>query len=193
MKKFQQNLERLMGKRVASLTPLNGGCIAEVYRVQFVDGTLAVAKVADGKGVPLDIEGYMLQYLSVYSRLPVPGVYFCSDSLLVMEFIDGDSKLGDAEQLHAAELLADLHSIRADRFGFERATLIGGIHQPNPMYMTWIDFFRDQRLMYMAREALSAEQLPAAVMARIEQFAERLEQWLEEPPYPSLLHGDMWT
>ncbi len=171
---------------------MGGGCVGDVYKVRLADGGALVAKVADGGG-GLAIEGFMLDYLGRHSRLPVPEVVHADDGLLVMTYLETDGGLTAASQAHAAELLADLHGITADQFGFERATLIGGLHQPNPWTARWRDFFRDQRLLYMARQALDARRLPAPLMSRIETLAGRLERWIDEPAAPALIHGDMWT
>ena len=45
----------------------------------------------------------------------------------------------------------------------------------------------------MAREAYREGTLPAELLARIERLAERIEDYLIEPRFPSLLHGDLWT
>lgn len=172
---------------------LSGGCIGEVYKVELADGHTLVAKVADGSGATLAVEGYMLRYLREHSQLPVPEVYHSADTLLLMEYIEGESELEAGAQEHAAELLAALHSVRGQAFGLERDTLIGGLHQPNPSYERWIPFFREQRLLYMAHEAARVGRLPSAVLTRLERFAEQLDRWLVEPEYPSLIHGDMWT
>lgn len=172
---------------------LSGGCIGEVYRVELEDERNIVMKVADGKGATLAVEGYMLRYLRQHSRLPVPEVYHSADTLLLMEFIEGKSELDAAAQEHAAELLADLHSVRGNSFGFERDTLIGGLRQPNETSEKWIPYFREQRLLYAAHEAARVGRLPVAMLGRVERFAEQLDKWLIEPEYPSLIHGDMWT
>lgn len=190
---IQQQIEIHIGRSVQRIQPLSGGCIAEVYRVWLADKTSIVAKVADGQGVKLDIEGYMLRYLREHSRLPVPNVLHSSETLLLMEFIEGDSQLSDSAQRNAAELLADLHSIRGEFFGHERDTLIGSLHQPNPPTDSWIEFFRDHRLLYMAHEAARSGRLPQNVLQRLEKFSQHLSDWLLEPEYPSLIHGDMWT
>ena len=65
----------------------------------------------------------------------------------------------------AAEKLAALHAVTAPRFGLERDTLIGPLPQPNPPTDDWVDFFRDQRLLYMADLAHEAGRLPAPVRA----------------------------
>lgn len=189
----REQIQQITGRRATQTRQLGGGCIGEVYRVTLDDGRSMVAKVGDGSGAALDIEGYMLRYLRVNSRLPVPEVIYDSDKLLLMEFIEGYSHLSAGAERHAAELLAALHSVRGERFGLERDTLIGGLHQPNTMYSEWVPFFREQRLLYMGGEALKSGRLPKAVMQRLERFAEHLERWLEEPDYPALIHGDMWT
>lgn len=190
---LQAHLTTILGLAPIRITPLSGGCIAEVYRVDLPDKTALVAKVADGTGVTLEPEGFMLRYLKEHSSLPVPAVIHSSDTLLLMEFVKGDSRFSDEAQRHAAELLAALHGIQGEKFGFERDTLIGGLPQPNPQYDSWIDFFRDQRLFYMAREAARVGRLPADFLSRLEQFAARLRDWLSEPEQPALIHGDMWT
>ncbi len=190
---IQQQIEAALGATPIRIHPLSGGCIADVYRVWLPDKTSIIAKVADGQGVKLDIEGAMLRYLKDQSRLPVPNVLHSSETLLLMEFIEGDSQLNDSVQRHAAELLADLHSIRGEFFGHERDTLIGSLHQPNPPTESWIEFFRDHRLLYMAHEAARSGRLPENLLSRLEKFSEHLDQWLLEPEYPSLIHGDMWT
>lgn len=188
-----QQIEAALGVSPRKIVPLIGGCIAEVYRVDIPDGRRLVAKVADGTGVTLDPEGYMLRYLAQHSQLPVPEVLHSSEQLLVMAFVEGDSHFDKQAEYHAGDLLADLHDIRGERFGLERDTLIGSLHQPNRQNESWIDFFREQRMLYMGREAARAGRLPDNFLPRLDRLAARLDEWLEEPEYPSLLHGDVWT
>ena len=135
----------------------------------------------------------MLSYLKEWSNLPVPEVLFSDPRLLLMEFIEGRSSLNPSSQEHAAELLAALHELTAPQFGMERNTLIGGLHQPNPWTESWLEFFREQRLLYMARAASRAGRLPESIVMRISRFCEKLDIWLVEPNKPSLIHGDAWT
>lgn len=190
---LRENVTNLTGQSVADIVPLSGGCIGQVYRVRLADGTQLVLKADDGRTPKLDIEGYMLRYLSAHSSLPVPEVLHAAPHLLLMRFLPGQSHFNDAAQAHAAELLAALHAISAPAFGLEQDTLIGGLHQPNPWTDSWLDFFREQRLLYMGQEGLRAGRLPASVLRRVEAFCGRLDEWLAEPERPSLLHGDVWT
>lgn len=190
---FRQELEVILGVAVSDIRPLGGGSIGEVYRVKLVDNTVIVAKVDKGKLPQLALEGYMLRYLAENSRLPVPAVLHSSDRLLLLEYLPGESRFSAGAQQQAAELLAGLHNISAAAYGFERDTLIGGLHQPNPWTTSWLAFFREQRLIYMGEEARRAGRLPGEIMARLERFCGRLDRWLAEPERPSLIHGDAWT
>ena len=109
-----------------------------------------------------------------------------------MEFVEGRGDFSRAEP-HAAELLAALHGITADAYGHERDTLIGSLSQPNPWMSSWIEFFREQRLLYAARVAREAGRLPAELYRRVEGLAGKLDGLIGEPARPSLIHGDVWS
>lgn len=186
-------IESIIGSAPLAIEPLTGGCVAEVYKIRFSDCQPLVAKVDHNGQSKLDREGMMLRYLANHSRLPVPVVHHCSDTLLLMDFVEGSSYFPRQAQHHAAELLAELHNISAHGFGFDDDTLVGGLHQPNPWSSSWLDFFRDQRLLYMGNEALRARRMPQELWARLQKFVEKLDNWLEEPEHPSLIHGDVWS
>jgi fructosamine-3-kinase len=188
-----EGIEASLGERLRSARPMGGGCIGEVYRVELADGTALVAKVDREGASHLDREAYMLRYLREKSELPVPEVYHGSETLLLMEFVEGSSRFSEGAERHAAEHLAALHGITADSYGHERDTLIGSLNQPNPPTGSWIEFFRDQRLLYLAKVAHDAGRLPPEDLARIERLAGKLEDYLEEPEQPSLIHGDVWS
>jgi fructosamine-3-kinase len=186
-------IEEHLGERLRSTRPMGGGCIGEVYRVELEDGTSLVAKVDRERESHLEREAYMLRYLRERSELPVPEVFYGSETLLLMQFIEGSSRFSEGAERHASELLSALHGITADAYGHERDTLIGSLDQPNPWTESWVEFFRDQRLLYLARVAHEAGRLPAEDLKRVEQLAERLREYLEEPGRPSLIHGDVWS
>ncbi len=185
-------VEATLGERLLSAHPLGEGCIGEVYRAELSDGSAVVAKVDRTGEANLEREGYMLRYLGEGTELPVPEVYHSSEHLLLMEFVEGGGDFSRAEP-HAAELLASLHGITAGAYGHERDTLIGSLSQPNPWTSSWVEFFRDQRLLYATRVAREAGRLPAELHRRVEELAGRLDGIIEEPGRPSLIHGDVWS
>ena len=186
-------LTGLLSQEVVALRPLPGGCVGEVYRADLADGQKVVVKMDARPRPQLHLEAFMLAYLAQQSQLPVPQVLHTAPDLLVMTFLPGHSQFDQDAERDAAAHLATLHRITAPHFGMEQDTLIGGLPQPNPPTDRWLDFFRDQRLLYMARLALEAGQLPGSFMGRIEKLAGQLSRWLAEPAQPALIHGDVWT
>jgi fructosamine-3-kinase len=182
-----------LGERLLSVRPLGGGCIGEVYRAELEDGTPLVAKVDREGESHLEREAYMLRYLREKSDLPVPEVYFGSETLLLMEFLEGSSRFSDEAERHAAELLAALHDISSSTYGHERDTLIGSLNQPNPPTESWTEFFRDNRLLFIAIVAQEAGRLPMEDLRRVERLAELLDDLVGKPNPPALIHGDVWS
>jgi fructosamine-3-kinase len=188
-----EGVEAHLGERMLSVRPLGGGCIGEVYRAELEEGTPLVAKVDRNGESHLEREAYMLRYLREKSDLPVPEVYHGSETLLLMEFIEGSSRFTEGAERYAAELLAGLHGITADSYGHERDTLIGALDQPNPPTKSWAKFFRDHRLLYIALLAYEAGRLPAEDLHRVERLSEKVDELVEHPNPPALIHGDVWS
>ncbi len=135
----------------------------------------------------------MLRYLAGKTRLPVPRVLGVDgDQLLILGYVEHRGGTHRSE-IHAAELLADLHGITADAFGFETDTRIGGLVQPNGWSSAWPEFFGQRRLAFMAREARAAGRLSDSTVGRVEKLARELGRWLPHSPRPSLIHGDVWS
>jgi fructosamine-3-kinase len=188
-----EGVEAHLGERMLSVRPLGGGCIGEVYRAELEEGNPLVAKV-DRKGEShLEREAYMLCYLRQESDLPVPKVYHGSETLLLMEFVEGSSRFTEEAERHAAELLAGLHDISSATYGHERDTLIGALDQPNSPTKSWAEFFRDYRLLYIALVAHEAGRLPVEDLLRVERLSEKLDELIEDPNPPALIHGDVWS
>jgi fructosamine-3-kinase len=181
-----------LGERLRSVHPLGGGCIGEVYRAELEDGTPLVAKVDRAGESHLEREAYMLRYLREKTDLPVPEVFHGSETLLLMAFVEGTNRFSEEAEHHAAELLAALHGITAEGYGHERDTLIGSLDQPNPWTASWVEFFRESRLLYAARVAHGAGRLPEEDLIRVGQLADRLEDLIGKPNPPALVHGDAW-
>jgi len=188
-----EGVEAHLGERMLSVRPLGGGCIGEVYRAELEEGTPLVAKVDREGESHLEREAYMLRYLRERSELPVPEVYYGSETPLLMEFVEGSSHFTEVAERHAAELLAALHGITADSYGHERDTLIGVLGQPNPSRKSWAEFFRDHRLLYIALVAHEAGRLPVEDLLRVERLSEKIDELIENPNPPALIHGDVWS
>ena len=194
---LNDRLEQALGSAIIETGALPVGFGLTGLALKLADGRrLAVkARPGAGSGQPsLELEAFMLGELARLSDLPVPRVHHAEPDLLVMDFIDTDGGvITPSVERHVGELIAALHATPRERFGYRRDTLIGPLPQPNPESETWVPFFRDHRLLVMARLAHAEGSLPASMLGRIELLAERLGDYLVEPAFPSLLHGDLWT
>jgi fructosamine-3-kinase len=182
-------VEQALGCRIRNAAAMGGGCIAPVFRVALDDGRTVVVKTGNG----LALEAWMLRWLATNTRAPVPAILHAQDDLLVMALLDGDSSgLSATAEAELGAIVANLHAIHGPSFGFERDTVIGGLHQPNPPTESWRTFFRDHRLLSMAGEAHRAGRLPARTLRRVQALAGRLERWIADDVPPSAVHGDLW-
>ncbi len=191
MTDIEAKLEELTGQRPTAVEALRGGCIGTVRLARMPSGDDLVVKVGDA-AAKLSVEGEMLRYLAAHSALPVPAVLHSADDLLVMEFIDSSGHQSRRAHEHAAELLAELHTHTADGYGFARDTLIGSLDQPNPWTDSWIDFFGEHRLMYLARRCVDKGQMPGSLRDKVERLATKLDRYIGQPNPPALIHGDVW-
>ncbi|BAQ17109.1 fructosamine kinase family protein [Methyloceanibacter caenitepidi] len=194
---LNHRLDTILGASVVSRARLSAGFGLTGIMATLSDGRRVAVKARASESVPgpsLALEGAMLADLARLSDLPVPHVYAAEADLLVMDFIDNDGgSITPAVERHAATLIAALHAIPRDQFGYDYDTLIGPLHQPNPPSDTWLPFFRDHRLLHMAQAARDEGALPHPLYGRLERLAGRLGEYLAEPSHPSLLHGDLWT
>lgn len=189
---YQEQVEEICEQHVTRYSRLSGGMIGDIFRVWLEDQTELVAKVSAEADSALDIEGRMLLYLAEHTTLTIPQVLFSQKHLLLMTYIPNSGGITGSVQREAAEEIAALHNISGTQYGLEFDTLIGSLHQPNPQSTSWIEFFRDHRLLYMADVAYNSGSLSLDLRKRIDRLAARLGDFLYEPEKPSLIHGDLW-
>lgn len=188
--RLRARIDRLVGAEPTDLTELSGGFVGTVYRVSFEDREPLAAKVGE---TDLTREAEMLSYLDAESPLPVPQVYHAGPDLLVMAYVDGDGAWTPATERDVADHVAALHDCTAEAYGFEFDTLSGPYDQPNDWTGSWIEFFREHRLLHFARRAHAEGALPEDLLARVRKLADRLDDLLVEPDAPALVHGDLWA
>ncbi len=189
------HLEEALGAAIIKHTPLPVGYGLKGYRLHMSDGSQLALKTGTAP-IPdqLETEAFMLGKLKALSDLPIPEVIYSTPQMLVMEWIEGaGSTIAPSHQQHMAKLLARLHNVPRPCFGFERDTVIGTLPQPNPQSQKWIPFFRDHRLIFLARYAYDRGKLSAQLLKRLENLGERLGDLLDEPSHPALIHGDIWS
>ena len=76
-------------------------------------------------------------------------------------------------------------------FGFPENNYIGAAKQENTLEDSWLVFFREHRLRPQMEKAKAW--FDRADRKRMERLLDHLEDYLPEPAFPSLLHGDLWS
>jgi len=133
------------------------------------------------------VESEMLRDLGKHIR--VSNVYEADSENLYMEYIP---KSGICDEERFAKELASLHMVKFERYGYEYDTTIGPHLQPNKPCDSWVEFFKNQRLLYMAERCFDEGAIEKRLFERTVNFAERIHNYILEPKHPSLIHGDIW-
>jgi fructosamine-3-kinase len=181
-------LESALGRRPDRLARIAGGHGATVWRLD-IGGERLIAKSAPSH---LASESRMLADLAA-AGAPVPQVHHGDDQLVVMDYVETDGTgLSDAGGRALAETLAALHANTAQEYGHGYDVMIGGLPQINERFVSWVDFFRWKRLDVASWLAMRAGRISPDLNERLWRLGERLRDWLQEPPRPALLHGDLW-
>ncbi len=90
--------------------------------------------------------------------------------------------------MHKADVTALLPE---KKYGFGQDNYIGAGFQKNTVKDSWVEFFRDCRILPQLDRARTV--LGTSDIRRIEHMMEHLDEYLMEPEQPSLLHGDLWS
>lgn len=177
-------VEALGQGAVVSVEALTGGSLTEVSLVTFDDGHNAVAK----RGPPEQIEreALLLRHMRAMTAAPLPNVLAVAGGLLLLEALPNDGRIAPAWS-SIGEGLKTVHAATEPRYGFRFDYMLGPIAQPNGFSDDWLAFWRERRLLPLAKP------LPSAMRKRVEAVADRLGEFLPPAPRPALLHGDCWT
>lgn len=184
-------IEQAIGEPFDSLSPLRGGCVAEVYRVRTASGRDLAVKVETGEDPGLDLEASMLAALDGHG--PTPRVVASSERVLAMSYIENSGGSTPAGERRLAEIVAALHGVTADRFGFESDTRIGPIRLRNGWADDWGRFYIERRLRPLAALAIRRGRLDPSFERRLDQLSGRIGDIIGGPVPASLIHGDLWA
>ena len=174
-------------KPVGPPRAIGGGCINETFRLD----DYFIKTNSPDRGDMFEAEKLGLATLLDTKRVRVPQPV-CSGvtsdySFLVLELLP----IGSPDTSSYAQMgrqLADLHRTTTDHFGWSRDNYIGTTSQPNSPSSSWVDFLREARLGHMLRLARDC----GFSFRGADTLLDNLDSFFEEPPPPSLLHGDLW-
>ncbi len=177
---------------IVTISPLSAAHDAMIYRLAMKDDTHCVAKFSPKGGIGLEV--FMLNYLHEKGNLPIPNIIYSSETLVVMEYIVADWERSKHAEEDAADLLAALHQVEGEFYGFYKDTSIGSLLQPNPQSDNWVDFFVENRLLYTGRLALDEGKFKPGQMKKLEKLCNKIPSLFDgvEISTPRLIHGDLW-
>ena len=189
------------GKRIADIAGVSGGDINRAYRLTASDGTRLFMKCNAKANLPFFLaETGGLEAIASAGAIRTPAVLgVVTDdrygAFLLLEWIEAAPRKQDYWESFGRRLAA-LHEwdtsnlIGNGIFGFPHDNYIGAGEQINAPRESWTEFFRDCRLVPMLTRADGY--LDVSDKKNAEHLLDHLDEYLEEPTQPSLLHGDLW-
>ncbi len=199
-------LESLFGEgtKIVQSDRVFGGDINDAYSLTLSNGERIFMKSNTGKNAAFfQAEALGLQAIAQTGCIGTPhilgsGTQAGADgyAFLLLEWIDGKPPVKDYWELFAQQL-SKMHQASAKDFvpngtyGFLQDNFIGAGPQCNAARDSWVTFFQECRLEPQFRKA--DRYFDAADRKRIHSLLDHLANYLTEPDFPSLLHGDLWS
>lgn len=189
---------------------LHGGDINDAFRICLSTGEKIFAKTNSIANADFFIkESHGLFALRQAGAIGVPKVLGSGIdqekgiSFLLLEFIESRPRRKDYWETFGHEL-AMLHRADAsgfssphgdktgpEKYGFQEDNYIGSNPQKNLPMTSWIDFYRECRLIPQIK--MAQRYFDSALSRKAAYLLEHLDAYLREPEFPSLLHGDLWS
>lgn len=186
-----QHLQSLSLGTCLQVTPLSGGCVSQVFRVQRQTLPTLVCKWYDHRDMSC-AEAAGLRALKD-AGLYVPDIVHVDERCLLLQDMqsEGRSQASDFWTSLASQL-AHMHQIVQPTFGFDVDTFCGSTRQPNQPATDGYAFYAQQRYWHQAEHALQQGLLTTQDGDALQWLLVRLPELIPEQA-PVLLHGDLWS
>ena len=121
-----------------------------------------------------------------------PHIKYKSNNLFIMDYIENNNIKDENYQEQLAREIIKIHNTSNDSFGFEFDAQVGGLQQSNCFNLSWVNFFRENRLNMIFEKINEKSPMPKDINDKIEKIMKDLKNRLPNKPNISLLHGDLW-
>lgn len=182
MTAFACRVAAVTGVPEDALERLAGGDLSEVLLVRRGGGHVSVAK----GGAAVATEAAMLRAIAGVG-VPAPAVEAEHGEVLLMEHVRNDGVFTDKAWAAIGAALKRLHSTVGDSYGWAVDYQLGSVGLDNRQRSDWGGFWAEQRLV------ATASVLDRPWRERVQAAAPRIVDLLPPAPFPSLLHGDLWS
>ena len=190
---------------------LAGGDVNKAYGIELSNGVDIFMKANEKDNVDFFVqEANNLEAISKTNSIGTPEVVALGTdngedvgySFLLLKYVPEDNKTNLFWE-NLARSLANMHKAESERFlpkdkltkgckfGFLQDNYIGRTKQINTPTKTWIEFFRDNRLLPQFK--LAQKYFENDEIKNFEKLIDKISDFLIEPEKPSLLHGDLWS
>tara|TARA_Y100001968_G_scaffold21904_1_gene17311 strand:- start:383 stop:1267 length:885 start_codon:yes stop_codon:yes gene_type:complete len=193
------NLEEIFqAEELKRVVPVSGGCIHKAWCLELLDGKKFFAKTASNENISMfAFEANCLNSLQEfndeqYIKIPTPIKIKTleNNSILLFPWLD----LSNGDQTQLGKGLALIHkkstSANLGKFGWEQDGFIGMSIQKGGWSKNWGDYFINFRLkpqLDLAFKNGLIEFDDGTIFPTLINFLNR------HKPYPSLVHGDLWS
>jgi fructosamine-3-kinase len=195
----RQAVAATLGSPIVGSRAVSGGDINEAFAATLEDGREVFIKSnprAPSTLFPAEAKG--LAWLADAEALRTPAVLGVSAAgappescFLALELLTPAPRQPDFDHL-LGESLARLHQAPPTTFGLNHANFIGSLPQSNTPHSTWVDFFRDERLLPQVTLARKSGHFSASDVQLAERLATKLDSLTGPVEPPARLHGDLW-
>lgn len=189
--------------RIARRERIYGGDINKAWRLELDDGSTVFMKTnAPEKAAYFEAESAGLEAMRATGTIGIPQVLEHGKtedySYLILEFLKPANRIKDYWETFGREL-ALMHKASGGAvwgkspvsFGFPSDNFIGHTKQINTPSKSWVSFYRDCRLVPQLK--LADRYFDLSIRKKFTHLLDHLQDYLEEPESPALLHGDLWS
>lgn len=178
---------------IEKCSPISGGCISAAERLSGSNGSFFLKTNQPDFLEQFEAEQASLEALAATRTIRIPRPIASGQvegkSYLISEYIEAGSPRAHGWRDFGQQLAA-LHRIPQAYFGWKRDNVIGSTFQSNRRRDNWIEFWREERLepqIQWARERGFNLRDASELLEALPEFFDGHE------PFPSLLHGDLWS
>ena len=190
---------------------LAGGDVNKAYGIELSNGVDIFMKANSKENVDFFVqEANNLEAISKTNSIGTPEIIALGTddgeevgySFLLLKYVPEDDKtnlfwenlarsLANMHKADTKEFLPKENLFEGCKFGFLQDNYIGRTKQINSPKKSWIEFFRDNRLVPQFK--LAQKYFDSDEINNFEKLVDNISDFLIEPEKPSLLHGDLWS
>jgi len=181
---------------------IHGGDINDAWKIELNDASRFFMKTNSiRRSNMFDKEAEGLEAMRSTGTIGIPKV-ICSGEdtetgvyYLVLEYLEKAKPVNNYWEQFGHELAlmhkSSVKNITGGKYGFASDNYIGFTVQKNSFKESWIEFFRDNRLL--SQIEMADEYFAAGERKLFDKLLNSLDKFIPESEFPSLLHGDLWS